>query len=138
MYFSVNTSYKIILMNNNFPLNRYDFSNLIKSIQEMDLLPNMLVDTETGIEFYGVNTVSKDFLVRFLAEFSLIDNLAQKDSEREFEKQLKYEVKHFQFEPSWVEIAFDKVTVGYVGIYVNTDFSLDFYKCDNEWTLDAN
>ena len=76
-------------MNSNFPLNRFDFSNLVKDIQEMNVLPDMLVDTETGIEFYGVNSVSKDFLIRFLTEFNLIDNLAQKDSVREYEKQVR-------------------------------------------------
>ena len=39
-------------MNNNFPLNRFDFSNLVKDIYEMNVLPDVLTDTETGIEFY--------------------------------------------------------------------------------------
>lgn len=125
-------------MNNYFPLNRFDFSNLIKRIQEMDELPNILTDAETGIEFYGVNDVSRDYLVRFLVDFNLIDNLAQKDCKREFEKQVRYDVKNYQFEPSWVEIAINKVTIGYVGIYVNADFSLIFTKEDNEWVLEAN
>lgn len=125
-------------MNNYFPLNRFDFSNLIKRIQEMDALPNIIADTETGIEFYGVNDVSRDYLVRFLADFNLIDNLAQKESKREFEKQVRYDVKNYQFEPSWVEIAINKVTIGYVGIYVNADFSLIFTKEGNEWVLEAN
>lgn len=122
-------------MDNNFPLNRYDFINLIKAIQEMDTLPQMLVDPETGIEFYRVNAVPKDFLIRFLAEFNLMDNLEQIDSEREYEKQVQQEVKNYQFEPSWVELAFDKVTVGYVGIYVNAEFSLIFEKDDAKWNL---
>lgn len=125
-------------MNNNFPLNRFDFSDLVKDIQEMNVLPQVLVDNETGIEFYGVNDVPGDFLIRFLTEFNLIDNLVQKDSEREYEKQVQNDVKNYQFEPSWVEIAFDKVTVGYVGIYVNADFSLVFEKDNDEWHLVDN
>lgn len=122
-------------MNKNFPLNRFDFSNLIEHIQEIEMLPNTLADSETGIEFYGVNAVSRDYLVRFLADFNIIDNLAQKDSEQEYKKHIQLGVKNFQFEPSWVEIASDKVIVGYVGIYVNTDFSLTFSKIDDEWAL---
>ena len=122
-------------MNNNFPLNRFDFSNLVKDVYEKNVLPDVLTDTETGIEFYGVNSVSREFLICFLSEFNLIDNLAQKDSEHEYEKQERYDVKNYQFEPSWVEIAFDKVTVGYVGIYVNADFSLIFEKDNDEWNL---
>lgn len=63
----------------------------------------VLTDIETGIEFYGANSVSRDFLTCFLTEFNLIDNLTQKDSEREYEKQVQYDVKNYQFEPSWVE-----------------------------------
>ncbi len=122
-------------MNNNFPLNRFDFSNLVKDIQKTNVLPDVLTDTETGIEFYGVNSVSRDFLIHILTEFNLIDNLAQKDNERNHEKQVQYDVKNYQFEPSWVEIDFAKVTVGYVGIYVNADFSLIFEKDNNEWKL---
>lgn len=126
------------IMNNNFPLNRYNFSDLIKYIREMDALPKVLVDTETGIEFYGGNAVPRDLLIRFLTEFNSIDNLEQKDSEREYEKQVQYDVKNYQFEPSWVEVGFDKVTVGYVGIYVNADFSLIFEKYNNQWKLVGN
>lgn len=122
-------------MDNNFLLNRYDFTNLIKDLQKMNTLPQMLVDPETGIEFYRVNAVPRNFLIRVLTEFNLMDNLEQIDSKREYEKQVQQEVKHYQFEPSWVELGFDKVTVGYVGIYVNTDFSLIFAKDDANWNL---
>ena len=44
-------------------------------------------------------------------------------------------VRSFQFEPSWVEIAPEKIVVGYVGIYVNTDFDMTFVKINEEWTL---
>ena len=125
-------------MNRNFPLNRYDFANLINCVQELDELPNILTDTETGIEFYGVNAVSRDYLIGFLMGFNLIDNLAQKDSEQEYEKQPQHDVKNYQFEPAWVKIACNKATVGYVGIYVNANFSLIFIKHDNEWFLDTN
>lgn len=122
-------------MNHNFPLNRFDFSELINHIKEMEVLPVILTDVETGIEFYGTNGVSKDFLISFLTEFNLLDNLAQKDNECEYEKKRQYDVKNYQFEPSWVELAHDKVTVGYVGIYVNADFSLEFAKINQEWVL---
>ena len=90
---------------------------------------------ETEKQIYGVNDVSRDFLISFLAEFNLLDNLAQKDSEYEYEKKRQYDVKNYQFEPSWIELMPDKVTVGYVGIYVNADFSLEFEKLNNEWVL---
>jgi len=35
-----------------------------------------------------------------------------------------------------VNVTTDKVTVGYVGIYVNTDFNLTFLKLDKEWILE--
>lgn len=44
-------------------------------------------------------------------------------------------VRSFQFEPSWVEIAPEKIVFGYVGIYVNTDFDMTFVKINEEWTL---
>lgn len=125
-------------MNNKFPLNRFNFSNLLSNIQEMDVLVDVLTDLETGIEFYGVNSVSEEFLVQFLTEFNLIDNLAQKDSQQEYEKQVQHDVKNYQFEPSWVRISADKITVGYVGIYVNTDFELNFEKDKGEWIITGN
>ena len=125
-------------MNNQFPLNRFDFSNLVKDLHKMNVLPDVLIDTETGIEFYGVNSISRDFLIRFVTEFNLIDNIAQKDSQQEYEKQVQYDVKNYQFEPSWVEISDDKITVGYVGIYVNADLSLIFEKDNDEWILVGN
>ena len=99
------------------------------------MLPNVITDTETGIEFYGGNTISRDALICFLENFNVIDNLAQNDSKQEYEKHTQLGVQSFQFEPSWVEIALDKVIVGYVGIYVNTDFSLTFSKIDDTWIL---
>lgn len=125
-------------MSDYFPLNRFDFSNLVNQIRELDALPNVLIDTETGIEFYDVNSVSKDYLVCLLEDFNSIDNLAQNDSKREYENQSRYDVKNYQFEPSWVEISQDKVTVGYVGIYVNADFSFVFIKNDSAWFLESN
>lgn len=125
-------------MNNHFPLNRFDFSDLINYIQMAEVLPDVLTDTETGIEFYGVNSVTKEFLICFLTEFNLIDNLAQMNSECEYEKQKKYDVKNYQFMPSWAEIASDKVVVGYVGIYVNADFVLSFSRHNNKWVLGSD
>lgn len=48
-------------MNKDFPLNRFDFSNLIEQIEKESLLPNIIVDTETGIEFYGADAIQKKF-----------------------------------------------------------------------------
>lgn len=118
-----------------FPLNRFDFSNLIEYIQKIEVLPNVIVDSETGIEFYSGNTISRDALVCFLENFNVIDNIAQNDSKQEYEKHTQFGVKNFQFEPSWAEITLDKVIVGYVGIYINTDFSLTFSKINDVWTL---
>lgn len=40
-----------------------------------------------------------------------------------------------RFEPSWVKITAQRVIVGYIGIHINSDFSLTFSKINNEWTL---
>lgn len=125
-------------MDNNFPLNRFDFSDLINYIQMAEVLPDVLTDTETGIEFYGVNSVTKEFLICFLTEFNLIDNLAQMNIECEYGKQKKYDVKNYQFMPSWAEITTDKAAVGYVGIYVNADFVLSFSRHNNKWVLGSD
>lgn len=118
-----------------FPLNRFDFSDLIEQIEKESLIPDILVDAETGIEFYGTDSISKEILINILENFNVLDNLAQNDSRQEYEKHTQLGVKNFQFEPSWVKAAPEKVVVGYVGIYVNTDFNLTFVKTDGEWTL---
>ena len=122
-------------MNKDFPLNRFDFSNLIKHIEKESLIPNIIVDTETGIEFYGADTISKEILIHILENFNILDNLAQNDSKQEYEKHTQLGVRSFQFEPSWVKITPAKVVIGYIGIYINTDFDLSFVKIDDEWTL---
>lgn len=43
---------------------------------------------------------------------------------------------NFQFEPSWDKITPDNITVGYVGIYVNADFSLTFSNINDKWVLE--
>lgn len=123
-------------MDKSFLLNRFDFSDLIEDIQKNENIPNVIVDNTTGIEFYVDKTISKDSLIGFLKEFNLVDNIAQNDSKQEYEKHIQLGIKNFQFEPSWVEVTTDKVTVGYVGIYINTDFSLTFSKLDNDWILE--
>ena len=40
-------------MNKDFPLNRFNFTNLIEHIRTEILIPNVITDDETGIEFYG-------------------------------------------------------------------------------------
>lgn len=122
-------------MNKDFPLNRFDFSNLIEHIEKESLIPNIIVDTETGIEFYGADTVSKEILINILENFNVLDNLAQNDSKQEYEKHSHIGVRSFQFEPSWLKVSPEKVVVGYIGIYVNTDFNLTFVKINDEWTL---
>lgn len=122
-------------MNKDFPLNRFDFSNLIEFIQKEKLMPNIITDNETGIEFYDADTVSREVLINVLEDFNLIDNLAQNDSKKEYEKHKQLGVKSYQFEPSWVKITAQRVIVGYIGIHINSDFSLTFSKINNEWTL---
>lgn len=90
----------------------FDFSNLIEYIQKNDMLPDVITDNETGIEFYGANTVSRSALICFLEDFNVIDNLAQNDSKQEYEKHPQLGVRSFQFEPSWVRIAPNKAIVG--------------------------
>ncbi len=122
-------------MNNNFPLNRFDFSNLVECIRAREELPRVITDTETGIEFYNADKISKDMLTELLENFNILDNLAQKNAEQDYQKHEQLGVKNFQFEPSWVEITSKKVVVGYVGLYVNTDFNLTFSKIADEWVL---
>ena len=123
------------IMNKDFPLNRFDFSSLIKHIEKESLIPDIIVDTGTGIEFYGADTVSKEILISILKNFNILDNLAQNDSKQPYEKHTHLGVKSFQFEPSWVEITPEKVVVGYVGIYINTDFNLAFVEVNGAYTL---
>lgn len=126
----------MIIMDKNFPLNRFDFSDLIENIQRIEMIPDVIVDNATGIEFYVDQAIPKDGLICFLKEFNMVDNIAQNDSKQKYEKNIQVGIKSFQFEPSWVNVTTDKVTVGYVGIYVNTDFNLTFLKLDNEWILE--
>lgn len=68
--------------------------------------------------------------------FNIIDNLVQQSNSEEFKKQTQLDIKNFQFEPSWVKITPDNITVGYVGIYVNADFSLTFSNINDKWVLE--
>ena len=123
-------------MNKDFPLNRFNFTNLIEHIRTEILIPNVITDDETGIEFYGADTISKKALIDMLENFNMIDNLAQQDNRHEYEKHTQLDIKNFQFEPSWVKITPDNITVGYVGIYVNADFSLTFSNINDKWVLE--
>lgn len=122
-------------MNKDFPLNRFNFLSLIENIKKEEAIPNLITDKDTGIEFYGTNTVPRDVLINLLENFNIIDNLAQVNSKHEYERQTKLNIKYFQFEPSWVEITPTNIIVGYVGIYVNTDFNLTFSKINDKWAL---
>lgn len=122
-------------MNKDFPLNRFNFLSLIENIKKEEAIPNLITDKDTGIEFYGTNTVPRDVLINLLENFNIIDNLAQVNSKHEYERQTKLNIKYFQFEPSWVEITPTNIIVGYVGIYVNTNFNLTFSKINDKWAL---
>ena len=122
-------------MNTNFPFNRFNFLPLIENIKKEDAVPNLITDEDTGIEFYGANTVPRDVLINLLENFNIIDNLAQANSTHEYERQAKLGIKYFQFEPSWVQITPINIIVGYVGIYVNTAFNLTFSKVNDKWAL---
>ena len=76
-----------------FPLNQFDFSSLIKHIEKESLIPDIIVDTDTGIEFYGADTVSKEILISILKNFNMLDNLAQNDSKQQYEKHTHLGVK---------------------------------------------
>ncbi|MDE6712690.1 MAG: hypothetical protein K2K20_03045 [Lachnospiraceae bacterium] len=122
-------------MNKDFPLNRFDFSNLVEYVRTREELPKVITDTETGIEFYNADKISRDMLTELLENFNILDNLAQKDAQQEYKEHEQLGVENFQFEPSWVEITDEKVVICYVGIYVNTDFNLTFFKNSDEWVL---
>lgn len=122
-------------INNAFPLNRFNFSLLIAYVKKEVSIPNIITDNDTGIEFYGADTISKEILIDLLENFSRIDNLAQNERKQKYEKSTQSDVENFQFEPSWVEISPDSITVGYVGIYINSDYSMTFSKINDEWTL---
>ena len=123
-------------MNKDFPLNRFNFTNLIKHIRTEILIPNVITDDETGIEFYGGDSIPQKALIDLLKNFNIIDNLVQQSNSEEFKKQTQLDIKNFQFEPSWVKITPDNITVGYVGIYVNADFSLTFSNINDKWVLE--
>lgn len=122
-------------INNAFPLNRFNFSFLIAYVKKEVSIPNIITDNDTGIEFYGADTISKEILIDLLENFSRIDNLAQNERKQKYEKSTQSDVENFQFEPSWVEISPDSITVGYVGIYINSDYSMTLSKINDEWTL---
>lgn len=122
-------------INHAFPLDRFNFSFLIAYVKKEVSIPNIITDNDTGIEFYGADTISKEILIDLLENFSRIDNLAQNERKQKYEKSTQSDVENFQFEPSWVEISPDSITVGYVGIYINSDYSMTFSKINDEWTL---
>lgn len=50
-------------MNKDFPLNRFNFTNLIEHIRTEILIPNVITDDETGIEFYGGDSIPQKALI---------------------------------------------------------------------------
>ena len=61
-------------MNKDFPLNRFNFTNLIEHIRTEILIPNVITDDETGIEFYGGDSIPQKALIDLLKNFNIIDN----------------------------------------------------------------
>lgn len=59
-------------MDENFPVNRYNFSDLVEHIQKLETVPDIVTDSETEIEFYGGNTIPKEDFIRLLAHFNEI------------------------------------------------------------------
>lgn len=76
-------------MNKDFPLNRFNFTNLIEHIRTEILIPNVITDDETGIEFYGGDSIPQKALIDLLKNFNIIDNLVQQSNSEEFKKQRK-------------------------------------------------
>ena len=64
-------------MDAQFPHNRFNFSNLMEHLQKEVRMPDLVTDDATGIEFYGVDTISKEVFLRLLEDFPLLDTLAQ-------------------------------------------------------------
>lgn len=117
-----------------FALNRFDFFELIEEIYQMPSVPNRMTDEETGIELYEGDTIDKAALIDILQNFNELDNLAQLDAKRCYEKS-NFDIEYFQFIPSWIEVSPEQVTVGYVGECVNTDFDMTFQKIDGKWHI---
>ena len=67
-------------MNKDFPLNRFNFTNLIEHIRTEILIPNVITDDETGIEFYGGDSIPQKALIDLLKNFNIIDNLVQQSN----------------------------------------------------------
>ena len=64
-------------MDAQFPHNRFNFSNLMEHLQKEVRMPDLVTDDATGIEFYGVDTIFKEVLLRLLQDFPLLDTVAQ-------------------------------------------------------------
>lgn len=107
-------------MNKDFPLNRFNFTNLIKHIRTEILIPNVITDDETGIEFYGGDSIPQKALIDLLKNFNIIDNLVQQSNSEEFKKQTQLDIKNFQFEPSWVKITPDNISLEDLQSYFQT------------------
>lgn len=67
-------------MNKDFPLNRFNFSNLIEHIRTEMLIPNIITENETGIEFYGANSISKNALIDLLEKEEIRSKQIYKNS----------------------------------------------------------
>ncbi len=91
-------------MNKDFPLDRFDFSDLIEYIRGEKELPKIITDMETGIESYNTDNISRDKLSEFLENFNILDNLAQANAQQEYQEHEQLGVENFQLEPSWVKI----------------------------------
>ena len=117
-----------------FEKNRYNFTQLINKIREMETVANVILDEETDIEIYEGDKVSKDVLIDILRNFNFLDNLVQDECKDEYEKN-RFDVENYQFEPSWIKVSDNEVVIGYWGIKVNSDFDKTFVKIDGKWRM---
>lgn len=123
------------IMQDYFEKDRYNFSNLIHEIQIMEEVTNILVDKETRIEIYGCDKISRNMLINILQDINTLDNQVQDKCKKEFEEG-QLGVGNFLFEPSWLSVSVDKVTIGYFGIQVNSDFEKVFVNNDGTWRME--
>ena len=117
-----------------FEKDRYNFTQLINKIREMETVANVILDEETDIEIYEGDKVSKDVLIEILHNFNFLDNLVQDECKKEYEKNHS-DVENYQFAPSWIKVSDNGVVIGYWGIKVNSDFDKTFVKIDGKWRM---
>lgn len=121
-------------MQNYFEKNRYNFSQLIDRVKELEVVPEVIIDESTDIEIYEGNKISKDTLICILEEFNTLDNLVQDECRIEYEER-QLDVKDYQFAPAWVKVSDSEIVIGYWGIKVNSNFDKVFVNIDGRWIM---